>query len=84
MAEKIIPGIPDALRISILQQTEDDQDVSTESALSHDETGVNGKKTVLQEVMRSDGLRNEVERKIRGMHPSTVLYIGIVIYRLQC
>ncbi|KKZ61564.1 hypothetical protein EMCG_00547 [[Emmonsia] crescens] len=65
MAEKIIPGIPDAVRISILQQTEDDQDVSTESAPSHDETGVNGKKTVLQEVMRSDGLRNEVERQIR-------------------
>ncbi|OAX79582.1 hypothetical protein ACJ72_06095 [Emergomyces africanus] len=69
MAEKLIPGIPDTVRISILQQTEDDQDMSTESApsgtIGPGKTGANGKKTVLQEVMRSDELRNDVERKIR-------------------
>ncbi|OJD19601.1 hypothetical protein AJ78_00458 [Emergomyces pasteurianus Ep9510] len=69
LAEKFIPGIPDAVRISILQQTEDDQDMSTESApsgnIGRSETGTNGRRTVLQEVMRSDELRNDVERKIR-------------------
>ncbi|KAG5300421.1 ATP-binding cassette protein [Histoplasma ohiense] len=69
LAEKLIPGIPDSIRVSILQQTDGNQDALTEYALfatdHYGETGTNGRRTVLQEVMRGDVLRNDVERKIR-------------------
>ncbi|PGG97288.1 hypothetical protein AJ79_09274 [Helicocarpus griseus UAMH5409] len=68
MAEKLIPGIPDNVRISILQQTGDEHGVSSGSP-SSDTAGQGGIKdkngiTVLQHVMQSDGFKNEVERKI--------------------
>ncbi|EEH09620.1 ATP-binding cassette protein [Histoplasma capsulatum G186AR] len=69
LAEKLIPGIPNSIRVSILQQTDGNQDALTEYALfatdGYGETGTNGRRTVLQEVMRGDVLRNDVERKIR-------------------
>lgn len=58
--------------MSILQQTDGNQDALTEYALfatdGYGETGTNGRRTVLQEVMRGDVLRNDVERKIRGKY----------------
>jgi len=54
MAEKLIPGIPHATRIAILQQT-DEQDESFG-------TGLNKDKTVLESVLSSDESRNETVR----------------------
>jgi hypothetical protein len=54
MAEKLIPGIPHATRIAILQQTEE-QDETFGAALNKD-------KTVLESVLSSDESRNETVR----------------------
>jgi hypothetical protein len=54
MAEKLIPGIPHATRMAILQQT-DDQDNDLGTAQSQD-------KTVLESVLSSDETRNEAVR----------------------
>ena len=54
MAEKLIPGIPHATRIAILQQTDqDDQGIS--AGLAQD-------RTVLEHVLCSDESRNEAVR----------------------
>ncbi|KAJ5642388.1 hypothetical protein N7490_006388 [Penicillium lividum] len=55
MAEKLIPGIPHATRIAILQQT-DDQD---ESGSTY---GLRLDKSVLESVLGSDEVRNEAVR----------------------
>lgn len=55
MAEKLIPGIPHATRIAILQQT-DDQD---ESGSTY---GLKLEKSVLESVLASDEARNEAAR----------------------
>jgi len=55
MAEKLIPGIPHATRIAILQQT-DDQD---ESGSTY---GLKLEKSVLESVLGSDEARNEAAR----------------------
>ena len=54
MAEKLIPGIPHATRIAILQQT-DEQEESYGAVLNQD-------KTVLESVLSSDESRNEAVR----------------------
>jgi hypothetical protein len=54
MAEKLIPGIPHATRIAILQQTEE-QDETFGADLNKD-------KTVLESVLSSDESRNEAVR----------------------
>ncbi|CAG7978509.1 unnamed protein product [Penicillium salamii] len=54
MAEKLIPGIPHATRIAILQQT-DEQEESYGAVLNQD-------KTVLESVLSSDESRNESVR----------------------
>ena len=55
MAEKLIPGIPHATRIAILQQTDDQDDMvdMPESKLD---------KTVLEAVLSSDETRNDIAR----------------------
>ena len=54
MAEKLIPGIPHATRIAILQQT-DEQEETYGAVLNQD-------KTVLEAVISSDESRNEAVR----------------------
>lgn len=56
MAEKLIPGIPHATRIAILQQTDDQDDKSFGANLNQD-------KTVLESVLSSDETRNETVRR---------------------
>ncbi|KAJ5226429.1 hypothetical protein N7468_007654 [Penicillium chermesinum] len=51
MAEKLIPGIPHATRVAILQQTQDDSEGSY---------GLSLEKTVLDAVLSSDTTRNEM------------------------
>lgn len=62
MADKLVPGIPEAVKIAILQQT----DAETESLQLKSDAVVQkkGPKTVLQQVLESDVSRNEVHRKI--------------------
>ena len=60
MAEKLIPGIPHATRMAILQQT-DDQDNDLGTAQSQD-------KTVLEYVLSSDETRNEAVRMAECMY----------------
>ncbi|KAJ5746919.1 uncharacterized protein N7511_008615 [Penicillium nucicola] len=56
MAEKLIPGIPHATRMAILQQTEDqDPELDTATASKQD-------KTVLESVLGSNEHRNEAAR----------------------
>lgn len=61
MAEKLIPGIPHATRIAILQQT-DDQD---ESGSTY---GLKLEKSVLESVLGSDEARNEAARLANCKH----------------
>lgn len=52
MAEKLIPGIPHATRIAILQQTNEDNG-------PHGDASVETDKSVLESVLGSDEARNE-------------------------
>lgn len=77
LAEKLIPGVPYSTRIAILQQT----DAEIEESSKNDEidkladslqengsisTSGEGGKTALEQVIASDTMRAEVERKISG------------------
>lgn len=59
MAEKLIPGIPHATRIAILQQTDDDIGPGGNASLKLE-------KTVLESVLGSDEARNEAFRLADG------------------
>lgn len=77
LAEKLIPGVPYSTRIAILQQT----DAEIEESSENDEidnladslqqngsisTSGGSQKTALEQVIASDTMRAEVERKISG------------------
>ncbi|KKA20175.1 ABC ATPase [Rasamsonia emersonii CBS 393.64] len=72
MAEKLIPGISYATRIAILQQIDSSSKIQDEQVLPdtntfrEDENAAVAEagRTVLQQVLASDHLRNEVRRKI--------------------
>lgn len=64
MAEKLIPGIPHATRIAILQQTDADAKTGEDDQGTPDPAGGNQNTTVLQQVMGSDRSRNEVIQKM--------------------
>lgn len=64
MAEKLIPGIPHATRIAILQQTDADAKTGEDYHGTSDSAGGNQDTTVLQQVMGSDRSRNEVIQKM--------------------
>jgi hypothetical protein len=68
IAEKLIPGIPEETRVSILQQT-DTQDVNTDVP-PEDTTSqvkdVAGSRTVLEDVIDKATARNELEQEITG------------------
>ncbi|KAF9885952.1 hypothetical protein FE257_012242 [Aspergillus nanangensis] len=69
MADKLIPGIPHATRISILQQTDaTSQEVSDGS--EEDTTDDYQSKPVLEYVMSSDNHRNEVIRSMNILSKS--------------
>lgn len=59
MSEKLIPGIPYATRIASLRQTDVEEDLSKVLQTTSISSKV-GNKTILQEVMGSDDLRNEI------------------------
>lgn len=73
MADKLVPGIPHATRIAILQQT----DADTNGNL--DPESRNQHATVLEWVMGSDTSRNEVIRKMECKVYS-YFYISILTY----
>lgn len=74
LAEKLIPGVPYSTRIAILQQTDAEiEDNSKNSEIdgladSMRDTGSisTSQKTTLEQVIASDTMRTEVERKISG------------------
>ncbi|KAI1936054.1 hypothetical protein LOZ66_004972 [Ophidiomyces ophidiicola] len=71
MAEKLIPGIPNVVKIAIIQQTDAEECNLEASSLSsgHDEKSSHEKtpKTVLQQVLESDESRNDIMRKINTL-----------------
>ncbi|KAH8698631.1 putative ABC ATPase [Talaromyces proteolyticus] len=75
MAEKLIPGISYTTRIAILQQTdaeiEDEDDNSLAESLREAASVSGGKgRSVLEQVMASDDLRNDIKRKIEVLSRS--------------
>ncbi|KAI1919877.1 hypothetical protein LOZ65_004269 [Ophidiomyces ophidiicola] len=71
MAEKLIPGIPNVVKIAIIQQTDTEECNLEASSLSsgHGEKSSHEKtpKTVLQQVLESDESRNDIMRKINTL-----------------
>lgn len=77
LAEKLIPGVPYSTRIAILQQTDaeieessknDDVDSLADSLQQNGSISTSGGsgRTALKQVIASDTMRAEVERKISG------------------
>lgn len=79
MAEKLIPGISYLTRIAILQQTDaeiKDENLSEISDNMRDTLSISDSdkgKTVLEQVMACDDLRNETKRKIDSEYHSIPL-----------
>lgn len=69
MAEKLIPGIPHATRMAILQQTDEQDDKTFGEDPNQD-------KTVLEAVLSSDETRNE---PVRMADCSYAYLIGIAL-----
>ena len=70
IAEKLIPGIPEQTRVSILQQTNatlaDTDVLAPEAAVSEDRGESSRGRSVLEEVIEKATSRSEVEQEIRG------------------
>lgn len=69
MAEKLIPGIPHATRIAILQQTDDDNDHGGNASIKVE-------KSILESVLSSDETRNEAMRRADCKY-NTVIFLRI-------
>jgi type II secretory pathway component PulM len=73
IAEKLIPGIPEQTRVSILQQTRADE-TETSTGLVEAASGsgaaaeVLPERNVLQEVIEKATARFEIEQEIRSEH----------------
>ena len=71
MAEKLIPGLPESLKIAILQQRDDcDGDDTATTGITGEKQGSPeglGKRTVLQTVLQSDISRTDIARKVKSM-----------------
>ncbi|EFE30966.1 uncharacterized protein ARB_02160 [Trichophyton benhamiae CBS 112371] len=75
MADRLIPGLPERVKIAILQQTDVEADIDSDPASSairgisalrvNDESSKKEPKTVLQQVVQSDTSRNEITRKVK-------------------
>ncbi|PLN81474.1 P-loop containing nucleoside triphosphate hydrolase protein [Aspergillus taichungensis] len=72
MAEKLIPGIPHATRIAILQQSDHqfDQDASSNIDVESENLGRPGDKTVLEHVMSGDRSRNDILHRVNFLSKS--------------
>ncbi len=83
IAERLIPGIPEETRISILQQT-NTLDASTDDVAQGDATGkkeaLHGP-TVLEEVIDKATARSELEQEIKG---ELVTFTATTIHILTC
>jgi hypothetical protein len=77
LAEKLIPGVPYSTRIANLQQTDAEIEDNSKNGEIDDLAGSlqhsgsisasgGGRKTALEQVIASDTMRSEVERKING------------------
>lgn len=60
----MIPGIPLSIRISILQQTAPGEELEAGSKLTATSTVLD--KTVLQQVVEGDTVRNEIVHELEG------------------
>lgn len=77
MADRLIPGLPERVKIAILQQTDIEVGANSDpvslavkgtAALQiNDESSKKEPKTVLQQVVQSDTARNEITRKVKSM-----------------
>ncbi|EGE08318.1 ABC ATPase [Trichophyton equinum CBS 127.97] len=75
MADRLIPGLPERVKIAILQQTDAEIDADsdpvslavrgTEALHVNDEPSKKEPKTVIQQVVQSDTSRNEITRKVK-------------------
>ncbi|EGD91913.2 hypothetical protein H112_00517 [Trichophyton rubrum D6] len=75
MADRLIPGLPERVKIAILQQTDVEVDLDSDPVLLagkgtaalqvNDEPSKKEPRTVLQQVLQSDTSRNEVTRKVK-------------------
>ncbi|EZF34717.1 hypothetical protein H109_00296 [Trichophyton interdigitale MR816] len=75
MADRLIPGLPERVKIAILQQTDAEIDTDsdpvslavrgTEALHVNDEPSKKEPKTVIQQVVQSDTSRNEITRKVK-------------------
>jgi hypothetical protein len=74
VAEKLIPGLSDSLKVSILQQRDDFEDpaeavsFNPKSGFGEHEQTSGCRKTVLQTVLQSDWSRNDLSRRLKGLH----------------
>lgn len=83
MADRLIPGLPERVKIAILQQTDAEIDTDsdpvslavrgTEALHVNDEPSKKEPKTVIQQVVQSDTSRNEITRKVKSMYFSVNL-----------
>lgn len=70
MAEKLVPGIPHATRIAIMQQSDNEVDGDEPGAGS----STREDKTVLEHVMSGDGSRNDLLQRIDCEYFSIVAF----------
>ena len=84
MAEKLIPGIPHATRIAILQQTDTDAKAGEDGREAFDLIDGNQNITVLQKVMGSDTSRNEVIQKMECKLPGSPSRNQFALTRYCC
>lgn len=77
MADKLVPGIPHATRIAILQQTDADTNGNLDPGSGSQHA------TVLERVMGSDTSRNEVIRKMECKSQSRFIIAMLILSRSQ-
>jgi hypothetical protein len=64
IADRLIPGIPENTRISILQQT-DEGEATADSAVNSEKGSASGR-SVLEEVIDGATAKSELEQEING------------------
>ena len=71
IATKIIPGLPDSIRITILQQTASDDDAPDTPLSLRADTRDPMKRTPLQKIIESDTARNDIQLDLHGQYDPT-------------
>ncbi len=67
IAEKLIPGIPEKTRVSILQQTDASDANMDDVGPASASTGQVGGRTVLEEVIDKATSKDDLEKEINGI-----------------